>query len=49
MVLLVSITGVLYQWANEWASRRERMVEQRKRIEEREGREERDEPEEGDR
>lgn len=34
MVLLVSVTGVLYQWANEWhAARRERMSDQRKRVE----------------
>ena len=42
MVLLVSVTGVLYQWANEWhATRRGRMRDQRKRVEDQETRDER--------
>ena len=46
MVLLVSVTGVLYQWANEWhATRRGRMREQRKRMEDREARDEQEENE----
>lgn len=46
MVLLVSVTGLLYQWANNWHSaRRERMSEQRKRNEEKEHREEIDDVE----
>lgn len=44
MVLLVSVTGVLYQWANEWhTARRERMSDQRKRIETQEKNEEQEE------
>ena len=43
MVLLVSVTGLLYEWANHWhAARRERMSEQRRRNEEQEKREERE-------
>ena len=46
MVLLVSVTGVIYQWANDWhAARRNRMLEQRKRVEDEEERVERDERE----
>ena len=46
MVLLVSVTGVLYQWANEWhATRRGRMREQRKRMEDQETRDEQEENE----
>ena len=43
MLLLVSATGLLYQWANNWhTARLERMSEQRRRMERREDEEERE-------